>query len=486
MGVLLVSPLKKRRTEPMRNEPIDALVAEAVRLRYSRRTALKRAAALGLSVPAVAHALGSAGAAPGPRRFDRAPAFIQGTSLHVLAASYFVPDGQTLHQQQLEDWGAENNVSVSIDFVNWPDLQPRITTAAEAGNGPDIIEFWDAWPALYAPAIADLSALATSVGNDQGGYYDWVVKSASVGGTLMTVPHGVVAPGLVYRISYLERAGILDPINNFPQTWEDFFKVAKTLKANGKPVGQGLGHSLGDAPGFAYPFMWSYGAMEVETDGRTVAFNKPQFVDGMKLFVQAWKDGFDETGLSWDDTVNNRAFLSDQISATLNGSSIYLEAVKAAGGGNPGTNSNVVVDPADIHHTLLPEGPAGRFNLLGSRSYAVMSYSNNIAGATAFLEWWFQKDQFQAWLESQQGYQIPPAPKFASLPIYFADPKLVAYADVANYGRNKGYAGTSGLASAEVSARNIIVNAFAEAVQDGDAQGAVDRAARQLERIYGA
>ncbi len=42
----------------------------------------------------------------------------------------------------------------------------------------------------------------------------------------------------------------------------------------GKPFGQALGHSPGDPPSFAYPYMWAYGAMEVEEDGTTVAINK--------------------------------------------------------------------------------------------------------------------------------------------------------------------------------------------------------------------
>ena len=36
----------------------------------------------------------------------------------------------------------------------------------------------------------------------------------------------------------------------------------------------------------------------------------------------------DEGGLAWDDTNNNRAFLSQTISATNNGASIYIEAEK--------------------------------------------------------------------------------------------------------------------------------------------------------------
>ena len=38
-----------------------------------------------------------------------------------------------------------------------------------------------------------------------------------------------------------------------------------------------------------------------------------------------WKDAHDEGGLAWDDTNNNRAFLSRTICATLNGASIYIE-----------------------------------------------------------------------------------------------------------------------------------------------------------------
>ena len=66
--------------------------------------------------------------------------------------------------------------------------------------------------------------------------------------------------------------------------------------------------------------------MEVEKDGKTITLNKPQFVEGMQKFIQGWKDAYDETGTSWDDSNNNRAYLSERISSTFNGSSIYFAA----------------------------------------------------------------------------------------------------------------------------------------------------------------
>jgi multiple sugar transport system substrate-binding protein len=276
-------------------------------------------------------------------------------------------------------------------------------------------------------------------------------------------------------MSYFNEAGV----EEFPTTWEGLFEVGKALKEMGKPLGQGMGHSPGDPPSFTYPFMWSHGAMEVEEDGKTVAFNKPEFVDGMKLLIQGWKDGFDETGLSWDDSVNNSAFLSDQLSATLNGASIYIAAKQPeADGGKPDIAE-------DTNHADYPEGPAGKFNKLGCRSYGVMSYSENIEGATAFLEWFNAPERFQSWLEAYQGYNISPVPQFAELPVFTEDPKLAPYSRTAEYARNAGFAGPANQQAAEALAKYIITDTFARAIQDGDADGAINWGAGQLERIYG-
>ncbi len=461
----------------MSDERVTELLREAKALRYSRRGILKRAAALGLSAPAVSAALAaSAAAAPGARNFGKAPAHLQGTKLNILAGTYFVPAGQEHYTQRAQAWGAENGVEVTVDYINWPDIQARIGSAVSGGAGPDIVEMRDTWPYLYYKNLVDLNDLAIRIGQERGGYFDWVTNTASVDGHWYSIPVGLSSAAYAYRTSYFEQAGVTDPATNFPKTWEELFAVGKNLKAMGKPIGQALGHSLGDPPNFCYSYMWSYGAMEVMEDGKTVAFHTDQFVDGMTKFVQGWKDAFDDTGLAWDDTVNNRAFLSDQISATINGSSIYI-AAQDPEDGNPDI-------AADMNHAGFPAGPAGRFNILGSWSYGILSYSPNQEAARAFLEWWSSPAEYQAWLEVQQGYIIPPVPQFAELPIYTEDPKLAPYLEVVEYGRNKGFAGPANQKSATVSSQYIIVDTFANAVQSGDAEGAIRRAAQQLERIY--
>ena len=334
-------------TDPRTTQLID----EAMKMRLSRRSVMRRASALGISAGALGGVLAATGHASAK---PRAAVYIQQRTMNTLAATYFVPEGQTFFTQVAEDWAGQNNVTITTDYIGWPDLQPRIAAAVEGGSGPDVIEMWDIWPYLYQEKMVPVQDLAEKVSEQYGGFYDWVTKTASVDGQWYSVPHGSSSSAFAYRISLLEEAGIDDPKNNFPKTWDELFALGKTLKEMGKPIGQALGQSLGDPPSFAYPYMWCYGGMEVEEDGTTPAINKPEFVDALQAFTQTWKDAFDETGLSWDDGANNRAFLSDQISMTLNGSSVYLAAV-AAKAGESKLDYEVQVDPDDIWHAGYPD-----------------------------------------------------------------------------------------------------------------------------------
>jgi len=459
---------------------VNELISEAKRLKYSRRGIVKRATALGLSAAAMNKVLVSTGRAATAKQ---TPAVQLGGQLSVLAGSYFVPEAQGFFDQQVKDWGSQNGVEVTTDFINWPDIQTRIGAAVEGGAGPDVVEMRPPWPHLYYENMIPVDDIANAAGEALGGYYDWAVGTVAVDEKWYSVPVGSSATAMAYRLSYVEEAGIADPKANFPKTWEEYFALGATLKEAGKPLGQAFGHSPGDPPGFAYPYMWSYGAMEVEEDGTTVAFNKPEFIEGLQKLVEAWSTSFDETGLSWDDSANNRGFLSDQIGATINGSSIYLAAVAAKEGAST-TDYEVIVDPADIWHSPLPGGPAGQFVQLGSWSYAAMNYSENQEAAVELLKWWTSIEQQQAWLEAQQGYIIPAGPALSELEIYTSNPALTPYIKVADFARNVGYAGPSNQKAAQVAAEYIVVDTFANAIQSGDAAQAIEEAARLLERIY--
>ena len=260
--------------------------------------------------------------------------------------------------------------NLKVETVNANDLQSRITSAIQSGAGADIIMGFGNWPQLYGQSLADVSDLAEELGKAGGGYYDVSRQIGMIGNKWIGVPFTTGGGLIAYRKSWLEEAGY----NTFPETWEIFREAGKKLKAKGRPIGQTAGHTFGDAPGWWYPFLWSFGGKEVEADGKTVVLNSKETVELIKYAVALWKETMDEGGLAWDDTNNNRAFLSQTISATNNGASIYIEAKK-----KPDTYKTEKNTPMweDIRHAPIPKGVAGQYNSPGVFTDMLMGYSKN-------------------------------------------------------------------------------------------------------------
>jgi multiple sugar transport system substrate-binding protein len=442
----------RNRLHEMLNQPV------------TRRTVLKAGAAAGLGLTSLGTLYG------------QAPAQIKGTKLTILQGTYFIAPGQDLYKKQAQEWGQANGVEMSTDFLNWPDLQPKIAAGVQAG-GIDIVELWPGQNHLYRDSLVDMTPEAEEFGKRGGGYEEYVKNSAPVDGRYLGIPHGQSNASMAYRISWFKEAGVAtaDDGSKVDLTWDEYFVVAKKLKSGkGKPFGQALGHSLGDPPGYVYPYMWANGAMEVDKAQKNILFNKPEFVEAMRKFIQAWKDGYDETGTSWDDSNNNRAYLSEQISSTYNGSSIYFAARK-----------DKPEIAKDTHHMLIPKGPSGRFYWLGSRTFAILKNSKNVAGAKEFLKWWFQDKQFGDWWRLQEGYMLQPVVKYYNDPTWTKDPKMLPFREQPKYGRDLGYAGPPDEKASLAASKYVIVDTFARAVQSGDAKAAVEWGADQLKRTYG-
>src|SRR3984885_8570710 len=172
------------------------------------------------------------------------------------------------------------------------------------------------------------------------------------------MPYTILGVLYVNRTSWFAEEGITP--DNFPKTWENYRAVGKKMKAKNRPFGQTLAHAFGDGPAGWYPFLWSWGGKEVEADGKTVVLNSKETVESIKFAVALWKETMDEGGLAWDDTNNNRAFLSQTVSATNNGASIYIGAKR-----KPDTYKTEKGAPMfqDIQHARIPKGAAGQYNL---------------------------------------------------------------------------------------------------------------------------
>jgi multiple sugar transport system substrate-binding protein len=388
----------------------------------------------------------------------RAPALAQETNVHWLRWADFVPASDVLLKGPItQECKKALGITLKVETVNANDLQSRITSAIQSGSGADIIMGFGNWPQLYVGGLADVGDLAEELGKAGGGYYDVSKQVATVGNKWIGVPWTTGGGLIAYRKSWLDEVGA----KSFPATWEEFRDVGKKLKAKGRPIGQTAGHTFGDAPGWWYPFLWSFGGKEVEADGKVV-LNSKETVESIKYAVTLWKETMDEGGLAWDDTNNNRAFLSQTISATNNGASIYIEAKK-----KPDTYKTEKNTPMwqDILHAPIPKGVGGQYNLPGVFTDMLMNYSKNQKPAKDFLRWMHSKPVYDQWFVSQQGYTSGATKQWATHAVWDVDPVLKPFKDLPAFGRLAGYAGPPDRKSAEVISKYIIVDMYAKAIQ---------------------
>src|SRR6266702_2169541 len=164
----------------------------------------------------------------------RAPAFAQGTKLHLLRWVDFVPAGdQILRQQLLPDAGKALGVEVQLETINANDLQPRITAAIQSGNGADIIMTLHNWPHLYQNGAVDMTDLAEWQAKDQGGFYPQSEQAVKDGRRFLALPWSISGLLIAYRKSWFAEVGATAP----PKTLDEYRDIGMKLKKKGKPIG---------------------------------------------------------------------------------------------------------------------------------------------------------------------------------------------------------------------------------------------------------
>jgi multiple sugar transport system substrate-binding protein len=407
----------------------------------------------------------------------QAPVFAQQSTVHWIKWNDFVPaSDELLRKQMLPEAMKALGVKINLETVNGNDLQPRVTSAIQSGSGPDVFMLFNNHPHIYSASAVDVSDVAEAIAKAQGGYYNVAKANTTVGKNVVSVPWAVIGAMIAYRKSWFEEVGF----SKFPETWEQYHDAGKKLKAKGRPLGQTLGHTFGDAPTFSYPYLWSWGGKEVDEHGKVMLDSK-ETLESVKFMQSFWKDAFDEGGLAWDDTNNNRAFLSGTIAATLNGASIYIETLRKPDQYQTEKGAQM---KTDIQHSPLPKGPKGSFGFHLFQSHMGMKYSKNQKAAKEFLKWIHTPANYEKWFVSQKGYSTPPTAQWEKHKMWDEDPVMAPFKIAGRFGLSPGYAGPPNRKSAEVLTKYIITDMYAKAVQGMSPQEAVKWAAGEVRQIY--
>jgi multiple sugar transport system substrate-binding protein len=430
-----------------------------------------------LALPAAAAATGGLA---GILATGRTSAYAQGTTLHWLRWNDFVPaSDQLLRREITQECQRALGLRLNIEMINGNDIQARVTSAVQSGSGPDIILVLNNWAQLYGQSTADVNDLAEALGGAQGGFYETSRAVAHDGSRWVGLPWCIVGLQVAYRKSWFAEVGH----DTFPTTWEAYRDAGRKLKAKGRPLGQTLGHTFGDAPAFSYPYLWSWGGKEVEADGRTVVLNTRETVESVRFMTAFWREAHDEGGLAWDDSNNNRAFLSGSCSATLNGASIYVESLRRAQAYQTERGTPM---KDDIGHAPLPRGPGGQFSYHVPFTNMLMRYSRQQEAARRFLGWISSREVYEKWFISQKGFSVGPTKVWEQHALWNEDPVMLPFRTAAQTGRFAGYAGPSNRRAAEVLTKYILTDMYAKAVQGMPPEQSVREAHEELVKIYGA
>ena len=229
----------------------------------------------------------------------------------------FIPESDVELKRQMPEASKALGAEVTLETINANDLQPRITAAIQSGAGADIFNFQYNWAHLYQNAVIDVSDVANDLGKARAASTRSIrprAASAASGWPSRTRSSATPSPTG-------SRGSRRSAPPSIPKTWDEARKVFAALKKKGKPYGQTLGHTFGDAPTFTYTMLWAFGGAETDPTGKKVVLNSKGAVESVKFMQAFWKECCDEGGLAWDDTNNNRAFHAGELSATLNGAS---------------------------------------------------------------------------------------------------------------------------------------------------------------------
>ena len=409
----------------------------------------------------------------------RAPVFAQANTIHILRWNDFVPAAdKVLREVFAPEVEKALGLKLNVETVNANDIPARATAAIQSGSGPDIFMLLNNYPHLYASSAVDVGDLAEAVSKAQGGIYAASQQLNKVGGKWVAVPWSVVPGMIAYRKSWFDEIGVKE----FPKTWKDYHEAGKKLKAMKRPIGQTLGNTFGDAPTFTYPLLWSHGGQETDAAGKVVLDSK-ETLESVRFLVQFWKDGCDEGGLAWDDSNNNRAFLSGDISATLNGASIYVAALNGADKFKTEKGAPL---HTDILHAALPAGPKGLHAYHTAFNHMVMKYSKNVKGAKEFLRWAHTRENYEKWFTVQKGFAVGTTRDWEKHKMWDTDPVMLPFKTAPNnQKRAMGFGGPPGKKAAEAWNKYIVTVMYAQAASGKmKPEETVKWAAGELRKIY--
>jgi multiple sugar transport system substrate-binding protein len=412
-------------------------------------------------------AAGAAGAAYGMGLAGRFPqiALGQEREMSILMFSSFVAANDEELRRQAAEFGRQNNVRVTVDFVSIPEMAARHAAAISAQRGHDIVGLENLQTAMVETQLEDLDDINDEIIRRWGPWHTVARQACFLNGRWKAVPRMTVAFHGTYREDFFRQVG-----ERHPASWADVLRAAKKLREIDRPIGFAISMA-GDANNTLYQLLWAHGGRTATPDGR-VAIESSE-TEAAIAYVQEVFPLMDREVLAWDNAGNNRFILAGRGSWTLNPISIYVTAKRTA----PEVAANL-----NHHNALL--GPRGRFGIGDFYSFGIWKFARNKGAARDFLRFFYEEGNQNRYIETGMGFNMPAHPKFDRHPVWRADPKLEGIIGFNRWQRLTGWPAPPDRRAQAAYATFVLPNMFAQVVTGRMMpRAAMQWAARQLRDI---
>lgn len=360
-------------------------------------------------------------------------------------------DQNKLIQERAKQFGVENNVNVNIELIAYEDFYPKWSAAIESSTTPDVSFFgYQEVGQFYAKnVLEDVSNLVKTVEGSNGEIQESMKKAVTFQGKQYAIPFWTETQVLYYRKDMLKKAGFENP----PKTWDEFRSMAKALTDPSKGVyGAGLGYGKGnsDAEFLTRGIIWSFGGSVDTKDGKTVIANSPETVQATKFIRDLFltDKSTPPSSVGWDDSGNNKSYLSGQSAMIFNVGSL-LGTIKKD---NPELYENTGIAP-------YPAGPKGTFIPGISNNLGIFKDSKNKDLAKKFVAYMVAADWYKTWIEKGAPLTGPIYSKLASEPVW-QDPKNKAFVESVKGFSFLGYPGEYNPKAGEVFNLRLVNDVF--------------------------
>lgn len=396
----------------------------------------------------------------------KAPAYAQKRTLTALALSLFVPPGDERFREIMEEFGKAAGVETRFDTIQVTQVPPKLAAEANAQEGHDIVDMWEAYPALHARNLEPLNDILEPL-DAKFKYFTGPKETFYHNGTWLAAPWYWLSFPQNVNQTHWDKAGV-----QIPTTWEELRETGKKLKRRGNPIGMAISHAT-DANASWWAVLWCFGGKVFEEDSKTVALKSEGTEHFLDFAVRLYNDAMTSEVLTWDDAGNNRFMLSGKGSWTINPISIWFVA-----------HRDQMPVAKELRHYPSLSGPAGHYNSTFNHCLGIWKFSKNKELAKEFLTYFFSEERYPSWIAAAQGFCMSPFEAFINHPVWTeGDPALRLLPQEGPFIRSQGWPGKPTAYVGAFNSEYILPDMIAKVINGAKPKDAIDWAAERTERI---